>query len=124
MSAKGTVLVVDDDPGIVSLLEVVLEDDGYSVLAAVGGAALQVAHDQHPDLVLLDIMMPGMDGVEVSQRLRADPQTADIPIVVMSAHDRLRATSSRMPVNDSLPKPFEMSDLCATVARWVQEQDR
>jgi len=116
---KGTVLVVDDDPFIVDFLETALEDEGYLVLAAVNGGALPLARDLHPDIILLDIMMPGMDGVEVSQRLRADPVTADIPIVVMSAQDRLRATSTLMQVDDRLPKPFDLDRLYAIVARWT-----
>jgi CheY-like chemotaxis protein len=117
--AKGTVLVIDDDPAIVDFLEIALEDEGYRVLVAVDGAALQVAHDLQPNLILLDIMMPDMDGVEVSQRLRADPVTAGIPIVVMSAQDRLRATAARMPIDDRLPKPFALDRLFSTVDRWI-----
>lgn len=117
--AKGTVLVVDDDPSIVDLLDAALTYEDYHVLSAVDGAALQVAHDHRPDVILLDIMMPGMDGVEVSQRLRADEATAAIPIVAMSAQSRLQATTSVMPVNDRLAKPFELAQLYDTVARWV-----
>ena len=118
--AKGLVLVVDDDPFIVDFIETALEDEGYQVLTTVNGGALQLARDLHPDVILLDIMMPGMDGVEVSRRLRADPVTADIPIVVMSAQDRLRATAALMPINDRLPKPFDLERLYETVARWSQ----
>ncbi|HTD78291.1 MAG TPA: response regulator, partial [Chloroflexota bacterium] len=92
---------------------------GYTVLCAVDGAALGVARERQPDVILLDILMPGMDGVEVSQRLRADPATARIPIIAMSAQERLHATSSLMPVNDRLPKPFELTGLYTTVARWA-----
>jgi CheY-like chemotaxis protein len=117
--AKGTVLVIDDDPAIVDFLEVALEDEGYRVLVAVDGEALQVAHDLRPNLILLDIMMPGMDGVEVSRRLRADPVTVGIPIVVMSAQDRLRATAALMPIDDRLPKPFALDRLFSTLDRWI-----
>ncbi len=114
-----TVLVVDDDPAIIDFLREALEDQGYAVLAAVNGAAVPLARERQPDLILLDILMPGMDGVEVSQRLRADPATAAIPIVAMSAQERLHATSSFMPVDDRLPKPFEIAGLYDVVARWV-----
>ncbi len=114
------VLVVDDDAAIVDFLETALEDEGYHVLATVGAAAVQLAHDMLPAVILLDINMPGMDGIEVSRRLRADPATAGIPIIVMSAQDRLRATGPLLPVNDRLPKPFEIAALYATVARWAQ----
>ncbi len=116
---KGTVLVVDDDPDIIDFLEAALEDEGYLVLAAVGAEALGVAHETHPDVILLDINMPGMDGVEVSQRLRGNPVTAAIPIVVMSAQDRLQATEPLMAVNDRLPKPFDLARLYEVVARWT-----
>ncbi len=117
--SKGTVLVVDDDPDIIDFLENALEDAGYLVLAAGGAESLGVAHETQPDVILLDINMPGMDGVEVSQRLRANPMTADIPIVVMSAQDRLRTTGALMPVNDRLPKPFDLARLYEVVARWT-----
>ena len=116
---KATVLVVDDDPSIVDFLENALEDAGYLVLAAVGAEALGVAHETQPDVILLDINMPGMNGVEVSLRLRDNPVTADIPIIVMSAQDRLQVTGPLMPVNDRLPKPFDLARLYEVVARWV-----
>jgi len=116
---KGTVLVVDDDPRIIAFLETALEDEGYLVLAAVGAESLGVAHETQPAVILLDINMPGMDGVEVSQRLRDNPVTAAIPIVVMSAQDRLQATGPLMSVNDRLPKPFDLARLYEVVARWT-----
>ena len=114
-----TVLIVDDDPAIVELVEMALDDRGYRVLSAVDGVAVAMAHDQRPDVILLDINMPVMDGAEVSQRLRADPLTAAIPIIVMSAHERLQATTGRLQVDDRLPKPFTLAALYATVARWM-----
>jgi CheY-like chemotaxis protein len=116
---RGTVLVIDDDPDIVALLIAALEAADYDVVATVDGEALQVAHDVQPDLILLDIMMPGMDGVEVCQRLRQDPVTETTPIIVMSAQDRLRTTASLMPINGRLPKPFDLQRLYATVDHWI-----
>jgi CheY-like chemotaxis protein len=117
--SHATVLVVDDDPTIVSFLREALEDEGYEVVTAVGGEALPLAHDLHPSVILLDAAMPGMDGLEVSRRLRADPVTAPIPLVAMSAQHHLDAAADRMPVNDRLPKPFELEQLYDTVARWA-----
>jgi CheY-like chemotaxis protein len=116
----GTVLVVDDDPSIVDLLETALTGQGYRVESAVDGAAVQRARDLQPDVILLDLMMPGMDGVEVSRRLRAAPETAAIPIVAMSAAERLGTTAAQMVVDDRLPKPFELRHVFALVARWVR----
>ncbi len=117
--ARGTGLVVDDDPGIVELLQMALEDQGYEVLSGLNYVALQLAQEQQPDVILLDILMPEMDGVEISHRLRANPATAHIPIIAMSAQDRLNATSSLMPVNERLTKPFEIKSLYTIVARWI-----
>jgi CheY-like chemotaxis protein len=115
-----TVLVVDDDPEIVDFLDAALQGRGYKVLMAIDGGALDVAQTAQPDLILLDLMMPGMDGFEVSRRLRDDPATASIPIVVMSASERIRNPSMILAVDGRLPKPFELDELYATVARWVQ----
>ena len=80
------VLIVDDQPDNLALLHDALDAAGYAVLVATDGAsALQRAHRSHPDVVLLDAMMPGMDGFEVARRLKADPDTAAIPIVFMTA---------------------------------------
>ncbi len=117
--AKGTVLVVDDDPVIVDTLREALEDEGYQVLSAVNGGALPLAQREQPHLILLDIMMPGMDGVEVSRRLRADPSTANIPIVVMSASSTLKTVAAQMPVEDRLPKPFDLDAVYSIVERWA-----
>jgi CheY-like chemotaxis protein len=122
-SKPQTVLVVDDDPDIVDFLHVALEGLGYRVLSALDGCALSLARKDPPDLILLDLLMPGMDGVEVSQRLRAHPTTANIPIVIMSAHERLLSSAPSIAADDRLPKPFELDDLYNTVARWVRGPD-
>ncbi len=120
VKARGTVLVIDDDPAIVAFLTAALHEDGYHVLATENHDALQVARTQHPDVILLDLMMPEMDGREMSRCLRADRATADIPIVAMSGHERLRASAREMAVDDQLPKPFELAQLYDTVERWMR----
>ena len=117
MTKLTTVLVVDDDPGILEMVGDVLDLEGYRVLKAVGAATLHIAHDEQPQLILLDVSMPGMDGVEVSQRLLNDPSTAQIPIVAMTA---LRADAMRvgMRADDWLRKPFDINDLVKVVERW------
>ncbi|HWE64413.1 MAG TPA: response regulator [Chloroflexota bacterium] len=117
---KGTVLVVDDDEMIIAVLRDALEDEGYEVLSAVNGGALPIARQRQPQVILLDIMMPGMDGVEVSKRLRADPVTERIPIVAMSASTMLAQVADQMPIDDRLSKPFEIDRLYDVVARWTQ----
>ncbi len=119
-SARGTVLIVDDDRFIIDFIESALQDEGYLVFATVGESAVQIARDLHPDMILLDIMMPGMGGAEISRRLRDDPTTASIPIIVMSAQDRLRNASLIAFADDRLPKPFDLDRLYSIVAQWTR----
>ena len=84
--ATQKVLLVDDDPDLRSLYRLVLRQAGLEVIEAESGKqALSLAQTEKPDLVLLDVMMPEMDGYEVCRRLRADPQTASLPILLFSA---------------------------------------
>ena len=113
----GTVLVVDDDPVIVNLLQVNFEIEGYDVLAATGGeAGLAQARLGHPDVIVLDVMMPGIDGLEVARRLRADPETASIPIILLSAKAQTTDIQAGLSVADEyVTKPFEPLELLERV---------
>jgi CheY-like chemotaxis protein len=111
------ILVVDDDPDIVEVLRCLLHDAGYEVATADDGAALPLAHERQPHVILLDILMPSMDGVEVSRRLRADPATAQIPIIAMSATPQWLPA---LPANDHLTKPFKLAHVLAKVAYWMR----
>jgi len=115
-----TVLVVEDDHAIAGMIREALEIEGYRVLHAIGGVAIAIARTEAPAVILLDIHMPGMDGPEVSQHLRADPVTATIPIVCMSSHVARTGVPPEMRYDDRLDKPFALDALCATVARWVK----
>jgi CheY-like chemotaxis protein len=117
---NGTVLVVDDDPDIQEIVSVALEEEGYRVLRSVDGASVSIAAREQPQLVLLDLNMPGMDGTAVSRYLRGDPSTSHIPIVVMSAASS-RATHTGLIHDDWLYKPFDLDDLFSVVARWVKK---
>ena len=118
MMAKGTVLVVDDDLRFLQTIREVLQEDGYEVAATVGAQAGAVAAALRPDVILLDVMMPGMNGMDVSQHLRHDPRTAEIPLIAISADPELLA-SPRLAVDDRLCKPFKNDDLYGIVARWL-----
>ncbi len=118
-TGRGTILVIDDDPFIVDLLEALLEEKGYRVLAALGEEALHLARETQPDVILTDLMMPTVDGVQMSRLLRADPATTAIPIVAMSAQMNLRATSELIPVDGRLAKPFDLDLLYRTIAQWA-----
>jgi CheY-like chemotaxis protein len=114
-----TVLVVEDDRATAQMIQDALEMEGYHVLRAVGDAAIAIARTQDPAVILLDINMPGMDGLEVSQHLRADPATATIPIICMSSHVASTPVPPEMLHDDRLDKPFALDVLCTTVARWI-----
>lgn len=83
---KHSVLVVDDEPQARSMMRLILVRAGYEVLEAKDGyEALEAVHQRLPDLMILDIMMPGIDGFAVCEKLRADGKTADLPVIVLSA---------------------------------------
>ena len=81
------ILIIEDDPGVRESLALGLGLEGYQILEAPDGKAGLGALQQNPDLVLLDIMMPGLDGYEVTERLKEDPETKDIPIILITALD-------------------------------------
>ena len=115
MSAR--ILAVDDTPQNLRLLEALLSRDGYEVVtAASGDEALRAIAERPPDLVLLDILMPGMDGYELTRRLRASPDTSFLPVVLMTAsmeQDRVRALESG--ADDFIPKPVSQHELAVRV---------
>lgn len=114
-----TVLVIDDDRVLLQVIRDALEDDGYAVLTAMGRSALPIARAFRPDLILLDIVMPGMDGIEISRQLRADPMLRLIPIIAMSSPEQLADHAARMRANDRLPKPFTLETLSIAISRWA-----
>ena len=88
MNHASTILIVDDEPVERETMRVLLSGRGYNLVVAPSGAeALEKASALSPDLILLDVMMPGMDGFKVCQRLRADPLLAEVPIIMVTALD-------------------------------------
>jgi two-component system response regulator MprA len=118
------VLVVDDDPKITSLLRRALRAEGYEVRTAHGGAeALARVREREPDLVVLDWLMPGIDGLEVCRRLR---ETSDVPILMLTARDetadRVRGLDSG--ADDYLVKPFALDELLARVRALLRRREQ
>jgi CheY-like chemotaxis protein len=117
------VLVVDDDATIRRLLQITLETEGFMVTTAGDGVeGLRMAQEApRPDLVLLDIMMPGMDGLQVCHTLKNDPATADLPVVLLSAkaqsHDI--ELGMRVGADDYITKPPDLLDLVTRVRQLL-----
>jgi DNA-binding response OmpR family regulator len=114
------VLVVDDEANILKLVEANLAADGYKVLVASGGdEALRLAHTRHPDLVLLDLTMPGMSGWDVLMAIRTSPKLRKIPVIIMTAvvPDGEEYRIRGMKTDGYLVKPFTIDELSQKVEK-------
>ena len=123
--ASSKILIVDDEPFNVDYLEQELEEAGYVTIAAVNGQdALDRVQSESPDLVLLDIMMPIIDGFQVLARLKANPSTHDIPVIVISANTDLPSVvrGIQLGAEDYLPKPFEPVLLHARISSSLEKK--
>ena len=112
------ILIVDDIPANLNLLRQALETEGYNIIAAPSGeVALQLAARTQPDLILLDIMMPGIDGLETCRRLKDDKATADIPVIFITAKDETASVVEGFQVGgvDYIAKPFQHEEVRARV---------
>jgi CheY-like chemotaxis protein len=120
------VLAIDDDPLAVTLVQSLLEPEGFVVVGALGGEqGLRIARAELPNLILLDLLMPEMDGFEVLERLRVDPTTRAIPVVVLTSktidakdRERLSAQVTHLARKSS----FDKSEFLELVRRYCQRQ--
>ena len=117
-----SVLVVEDNDISQKLVGALLENEGHTVeLATSGEEAIEVAKQLHPSLILMDIGLPGTDGIEVARMMKSDAEISDIPVVMLSGHamadHRVRAKEAG--VNDFLTKPFEIADFVKVVRRNI-----
>jgi DNA-binding response OmpR family regulator len=111
---RPVVLVAEDDEDILEMVVFDLEDEGYEVLTARDGdAAIALALERRPDLVLLDVAMPGLDGYEVTRRLRAEKSTSGTPVVLLTARAQVRDVilGFEAGANDYVTKPFRPEEL-------------
>ncbi len=124
--AVSRVLVVDDSQAVRDLLAVNLELEGYDVRTAVDGQeGVELARSWHPDVMTLDVVMPRLDGFATLAVLRADPATADIPVVVVTGRAQAadRARGEQLGADAYLSKPFEPAELLAVVGRLARSGD-
>lgn len=122
MSSSKPILLVDDDPTIREFVSLVLEDEGYVVMAAPNGVdGLRRVQDQTPSVIILDMHMPIMDGWEFASAYRAT-QPPHAPIIVMTAAPSAREAAAEVNANGVLPKPFDIDELIALVRHWTTQQ--
>jgi CheY-like chemotaxis protein len=123
----GRVLVVDDEPDVLLLCRLNLQQRGHELLeASEGGRALELARERHPDLIVLDLMMPGINGYDVLEALQGDDATSGIPVLVLTAKS-LRADRERshgLGASAFLTKPFMPSELCEMVDSLLSPDPR
>jgi len=128
MPSKASILVVEDEPQIARFIELELLHEGYAVaVAADGMAALVQARQRRPDLVVLDLMIPGIDGLEVCRRLRAGGSPVpDLPVIMVTARDTIpdRVTGLKAGADDYLTKPFSIEELLARIEALLRRSGR
>jgi len=129
MEKRARILLVDDDPDFVEATKVVLESKPYKVITALsGGEGLKKAREEKPDLVLLDIIMPGVDGFQVCQQLKKDPQLAQIPVIMITSFSEKYMESSlgvsqglTLEAEDFIDKPVAPAELLIRVEKWLKK---
>jgi DNA-binding response OmpR family regulator len=118
------ILAVDDEPHILKLVAFSLKAGGFEVIEATDGlSALDIAQAEQPDLILLDVMMPVLDGFEACRRLKENPETTDIPVVMLTAKTQLSEQKTGMDSGAAgyICKPFTPKDLVAQVQEFLGE---
>jgi two-component system cell cycle response regulator len=123
---KEKILVVDDEAVVRDFLQGVLTAEGYSVITAEDGEqAVFAAVKEKPDLILLDILMPKLDGMQTCARLRANPYTRDIRVIILTAYNSLERmeTSIERGADDFLGKPINVVELCVRVRAMLEVKD-
>jgi len=124
MNNRHEVLVVDDDPNVFELVQLYVGSDQVDVLQALDAyAGLDLAIRRQPDVIVLDVMMPGMDGLEMCRRIRERPELASTPVVILSAkvEDDDIAAGYEAGADDYVTKPFEPEELAARINEHLTE---
>lgn len=127
MAEKKKILLVDDDPDFVEAVKVIVESGGYEVRVAYDGQeGLEAVAEEKPDLIVLDVMMPVMNGHEACGQLKNDPETAKIPIILLTAVAERVTTSTyshrdmlESEAEDYMPKPVEPAELLELIKSWL-----
>ncbi|MBC2704156.1 response regulator [Desulfobacula sp.] len=125
--SKETILIVDDEPDIIELIKYNLKNEGYLILTAqTGEQAVTIVKISHPDLMVLDLMLPGIDGLEVTKYLKSNEQTKDIPIVMLTAKGEESdiVTGLELGADDYISKPFSPKVLVARIRAILRRRKK
>lgn len=117
---KKKILVADDDPAILEVITLILEDAGYALTTSRNGETVKKVQGELPDLILLDIWMSGINGSDICKHLKAKPTTKHIPIVMISANKDAKTIALEAGANDFLAKPFEITKLVSIVEKYAK----
>lgn len=129
MSEKKKILLIDDDPDFVEAVKVIVEAGGYAVRVAYDGQeGLEAVAEEKPDLIVLDVMMPVMNGHEACAKLKEDKETAEIPVILLTAvADRVNTSTYthrdmlESEAEDYMPKPVEPKELLELIKNWLNK---
>ncbi len=113
------ILVVDDDEGIVEVVQIVLEGEGYQVHTSMDGERLKHLGQDEPDLILLDVLLSGIDGRDICKSLKSNEATRHIPVIMLSAHSDASKVADSGGADDFLEKPFDVDVLIDIVAKHL-----
>ena len=113
------ILVVDDEESILEVVQIVLEGEGYLVQTSMDSSFLQTLTSPLPDVILLDFLLAGEDGREISKRIKANPQLQHIPVIMLSAHSDASKVADDSGADAFLEKPFDVDDLIDIVQKYA-----
>lgn len=121
-TGRQRILIVEDNRAIASALKIVLQHEGYETKWCEDESVYGVIQDWQPELILMDLKMPRLDGSEVTSTLKADPVTQEIPVIVVTAENITRERLAAMHANDLLTKPFPVPRLLERVRYWINRR--
>ena len=120
MIKNKTILVCDDDEGILDMMEIILEGTGYNMIPVQNSLTIyEVIEKEHPDLLLLDLWMPVLSGDQILRNLRINPQTKELPVIIISASRDGKQIATEAGANDYMAKPFDLEFLLEKIEQYV-----
>ena len=123
MKEKNRILVCDDDPGILEVIKIILEENDFKILTVSTGKGIQKTITSFkPDLIFLDIWMPGIDGKEITTLIKRDPTTKKLPVIIISALNDTEDIAQKVGADGFLSKPFTIENLLAIVEKNLRKK--